>query len=128
MSWNSAAFDEPSSIDPAVFADVAELRFGDAKVLRETGRDVHANGVAYLAGLVIEILLKARLLKQYPHLIQSQTDQLSPEQNKIYRLIWVNHNLKTMLIELPQVVDGLEARDRRFGSDVARDLKKFCAA
>ena len=40
-------------------ATVAERRFDDAAALRATNENARANGVAYLCGYVIEILLKA---------------------------------------------------------------------
>jgi hypothetical protein len=47
-------FTRPAMLKPSTMKTVAERRFDDAAALRDTGRNARANGVAYLAGFVIE--------------------------------------------------------------------------
>ena len=65
MSKRPSVYDRPSNVTPAAMRGVAERRFADATALSRIGKNKHANGVVYLAGYVIEILLKAMLLEVY---------------------------------------------------------------
>jgi len=52
-------------VSPTQLRTVAERRFDDASYLRESGKNARANGAMYLAGFVLECLLKARLIEKY---------------------------------------------------------------
>lgn len=62
----TSIFDKQSTAKPSAMRTVAERRYGDAEALRKTGENERANGVAYLSGFVIEILLKALLIEGHP--------------------------------------------------------------
>jgi hypothetical protein len=59
----AGVFDKQAALKPSAMATVAERRFGDAQALVNTGDNARANGAAYLAGFVVEILLKAQLVR-----------------------------------------------------------------
>jgi hypothetical protein len=52
-------------LTPTQLRTVAERRFADAEALRDTKANARANGTMYLAGFVVECLLKAKLLERY---------------------------------------------------------------
>lgn len=62
----SEIFKPLTDLRPSQLIAVADRRFDDAVALSETGDNARANGVQYLAGLVIEISLKAELVRQHP--------------------------------------------------------------
>ena|SRR5665213_216019 len=119
-------FDKNSRLKSGALAIVAERRFGDAEALAKTDQNVRANGVAYLSGFVIEILLKMQLLKQYPHIAGKQPEKLTEDQRHIWRLIWRQHDLEAMLKQLPHVETSLERKGRYDGEDYVKELKKVC--
>jgi glutathionylspermidine synthase len=115
-------FRSHTALRPSTMATVAERRLDDAQALSDTGRNAHANGVAYLAGFVIEILLKARLVANFP-----ATEVLDAER-KIWSLIWKSHDLEGMLEMMPELEAALEKQAERSGVDYLRHLKSICAA
>lgn len=60
----SSIFDRVA-LRPAQLRTVADRRMADAQFLRSRGGGRHANGAMYLAGFVVECLLKAQLLERY---------------------------------------------------------------
>lgn len=58
-------FDKRSELKPPAMRTVAERRFADAQALINTKMNARANGAIYLAGFVIEILLKTQLDDKY---------------------------------------------------------------
>lgn len=109
-------------------ATVADRRFADAQALRDTKQNAHANGVAYLAGFVIEILLKARLVKKYPIIARKQPYQVLDTEREIWSLIWRRHDLEGMLDSMPELEAALQKASTRTGIDYLANLKKVCAA
>ncbi len=55
-------------LKPNQLRSVAERRFGDAQCLLDSGNPERVNGSIYMAGFVIECLLKAILLDRHPNL------------------------------------------------------------
>ena len=55
-------------LGPTQARTVANRRLGDAQALVDTGENTRANGAIYLGGIVIDCLLKARLMEKFPFL------------------------------------------------------------
>ena len=119
-------FEKSAQLKPGALAIVAERRFGDAEALADTKENVRANGVAYLSGFVIEILLKMQLLKKFPHIARKQPEKLTEDERHIWRLIWRQHDLEAMLKQLPHVETSLERRGRYEGKNYVKELKTVC--
>lgn len=64
----TSVFDKQKVLRPSQLSVVAERRYRDAVALCDTGKNERATGAMYLAGFVIEILLKAQMLVKYPAL------------------------------------------------------------
>jgi hypothetical protein len=106
---------------------VAERRFDDAQCLRQSGANARANGVFYLGGLVIECLLKARLVSQYPSLGAARSpERLSPSDREVWQLIYRSHELDEMLEYMPDIERRLMLADRIDGRNLMRKLKRIC--
>ena len=108
-------------------ASVAERRFGDAEALSRTGENARANGVAYLVGFVVEILLKARLIERYASIARKRQHQLAESEQEIWRLIWRQHNLGGLLDKMEELQASITRRGERDGHDYLAELKKVCA-
>src|SRR5947209_98829 len=100
-------FDKNPVLKPKAMRVVAERRFADAEALRETKQNARANGVAYLAGFVIEILLKARLVAKYPRIAKKRQHELKDDEKGIWRLIWRQHDLEAMLTQMTELEAAL---------------------
>lgn len=123
----SKMFAKSVRLTPSTMSSVAERRFGDAEALRDTGLNARANGVVYLTGFVIEILLKAQLIIKYP-LVANASAQVNGTEAKAYGLVWKSHDLEKMLNALPELQATLRALGERDGTDYAAELKKVCGA
>jgi hypothetical protein len=120
-------FKKQSQLRPSAMATVAQRRFDDAESLRNTGQNARANGVAYLAGFVIEILLKARLVQKFPAIASRREHQLRDDERGVWSLIWRQHNLEKMLSQMPELEAALKKQGERAGRDYVAELKKLCA-
>jgi HEPN domain-containing protein len=120
-------FDKQAELKPSAMTTVAERRFADAEALINTGKNAHANGAAYLAGFVIEILLKAQLVRKFPAIARKHASGVTVTERKVWGLIWRQHDLEAMLSNLAQLEAALKARGRRDGQDYLENLKKICA-
>lgn len=108
-------------------AAVAERRFGDAEALSQTSDNARANGVAYLVGFVVEILLKARLVDKFPEIARKRQHEVIESERDVWRLIWRQHDLEAMLEKMSELEAALKRRGERDGQDYSADLKKVCA-
>jgi hypothetical protein len=106
---------------------VAERRFGDAVALVETDDNARANGAQYLAGIVIEILLKGQLLRLNPQLASLAAEQVGAGDRKVWGLIWRSHSLIEMLDELPLLRWSVKLKGERAGQPYLRWLENVCA-
>jgi len=79
-----SAFAKQYTTTPGQMTAVAERRFRDAEALFETGQNDRANGVVYLCGICIEILLKAQLMKLYPETARSSRSSRWESENARY--------------------------------------------
>jgi len=95
---------EKIRLTPGAMRTVADRRFDDAEALRKTGENARANGAMYLAGFVVECLLKARLLKEHPWLQRSlDPGSLSAKDKQLYLLCYKMHDLEQLLEHLPDL-------------------------
>jgi hypothetical protein len=107
---------------------VADRRFDDASALVGTGENARANGAQYLAGIVIEILLKGQLLRFNPTLSSQDTSAINDRDHRIWNLIWRSHSLLEMLDELPLLRWSVKLKGERAGKPYLRWLENICAA
>ena len=95
-------------LTPSQLRTVAERRFDDAEILRRTGKNARANGAMYMAGFVIECLLKARLLEKYSWLQNARNIGALPKTDlMLYNLCYRMHDLTAILDRLPEVKQRL---------------------
>jgi hypothetical protein len=120
-------FDKQSELKPSAMATVAERRFDDAEALRKTDENARANGVAYLVGFVVEILLKARLVEKFSRVARKRPHQITEDDREVWSLIWRRHDLEAMLESMPELEAALEKKGERAGIDYLGHLKKICA-
>jgi hypothetical protein len=116
--WNRSIY-ERQPLSPAQLVTVAQRRFDDAQALCETGKNKHANGAQYLGGFVIELLLKAKLLRICEKLGQAV-------EGRVEKLLY-SHNLKGILDEMPGVEAEVEKRGERDGEQYRTHLRQICS-
>ena len=119
-------FERQLRLKPSAMVTVAERRFEDARALCDTGQNARANGAAYLAGFVIEILLKAQLVRKFEAVARKQHHELSEAELEVWGLIWRRHDLGGMLAKMRDLEAMLQKRGERDGVNYVADLKK-CA-
>ena len=120
-------YDKLGRVEPSQMWAVAQRRFGDAEALVATGDNARANGAQYLAGLVLDILLKAQLLQTYPQARRPASETDSKVTRRARTLIWQSHELDEMLDLLPNLESAIVERGRRAGVDYLRMLRAICA-
>ena len=103
----------PRLLDPEAYVEAADNRLLDAEVLRDAKRPA---GAFYLAGLAVEIYLKAALLKKNPSLNNSRK-QWTLRETKLRKLLLEQHDLGGLLDEQPDVEAALQ---RMRGTDFDR--------
>jgi hypothetical protein len=110
---------------PAQLRTVADRRFADALYLRNSNRNERANGVMYLAGFVIECLLKAQLVEKYTWLQSTRSsERLSTNDRHLWSLCYRSHDLDEILSHLPELARILIRPNR----DLSVSLRSICAA
>lgn len=115
-------------LGPAQLRTVSDRRLADAEYLRRSRANKHANGAIYLGGIVLECLLKAKLLEHHKWLQNHRGDLSSRTRHEqyLYSLCYQKHDLTALLENLPAVSRQLSAiRGRRL--DLLGMLKKLCA-
>jgi hypothetical protein len=108
----------------------------DAEALRRTGSNARANGAMYLGGFVIECLLKAKLLDEFPwlqnagpqHKADSSRAGRSREDNRLYSLCYQSHDLDEILAKLPGIAQKLSGLEHRESTRLRTSLKNICAS
>jgi len=122
-----SAFAKQYTTTPGQMTAVAERRFRDAEALFETGQNDRANGVVYLCGICIEILLKAQLMKLYPETARKQSQQsMGKREREIWSLIWRSHSLDDMLVQNPKLAAGVRKKGERDQKPYLDWLKAIC--
>lgn len=114
------------SAKPTQPAAVAERRFGDAEALCKTGENARANGAMYLAGLVIDILLKAQLMRQYPEVARKRPHEVTEGERRIWSLIWRSHDLAEMLEQHPSLAAAVAKLGEQAGRPYLTWLNQIC--
>ncbi len=114
-------------LSPSTLLTVADRRLGDAETLRKTGDNARANGVFYLGGIVLEILLKAKLLEKYPSLEHARSPEMAnPAERHVWSLLYRSHDLRAILTELPDLQQRIAVNDTVRGTDLLSKLKRRC--
>lgn len=114
-------------LNPRQLVTVAQRRFDDAEALCDTKQNKHANGALYLGGFVIELLLKAQLLRQWKKLAQARTDELTPEERAVWHLLHRSHDLTEILDRMPYLEAMVEKRGQRDGQPYRTHLRQVCS-
>ncbi len=98
-------------LNPRQLRTVSDRRYADAEYLAKSGKNQHANGVHYIAGFVIECLLKAKLVEQHPILQNTAAVSTSADRDdqRRFSLCYRWHDLQAILEELPEI-EGKLAR------------------
>lgn len=123
----SGIFAKQAVLKPSAMRTVAERRFDDAAALRATKDNARANGVAYLVGFVIEILLKARLVEKFSHIARKAQHAVTKDEREVWLLIWKRHDLEDMLSQMAELEASLKKKGERDNRDYHGQLKKLCA-
>jgi hypothetical protein len=101
-------------VTPSQLAAAADRRFRDAEALYKTGQNERANGVVYLCGITVEILLKAQLMKLYPATARKRSrESMGRQKERIWSLIWRSHDLDEMLDQNPELSAAIKAKGER---------------
>ena len=108
----STIFEKQASLKPSAMRTVAERRFDDAEALRKTKDNVRANGVAYLVGFVIEILLKAKLVEKFSRIAKTPQHLVKDDEREVWSLIWRRHDLDAMLLKMTELQANLKKKRR----------------
>ena len=114
-------------LSPSTLLTVADRRLGDAEALRKTDDNARANGVFYLGGIALEILLKAKLLEKYPSLEHARSPEMAnPAERHVWSLLYRSHDLEAIFTKLPDLQQRIGAADAVHGTDRLRRLKLRC--
>ena len=114
-------------LSPSTLMTVADRRLGDAETLRKTGDNARANGVFYLGGIVLEILLKAKLLEKYPSLEHARSPEMAdPAERHVWSLLYRSHDLESILKNLPELQRRLQSADAVNGGSRLEQLRRRC--
>jgi len=102
---------------------VADRRFDDAQYLRRSKKNKYANGAMYLGGLVLDILLKAKLLEEHPWLQNPPGDlaRRPASERRLHALCYREHDLIGILDRLSR-----RTLDRLDSAGLLKTLKKLC--
>lgn len=105
---------------------VADRRFGDAEALVATGDNARANGAQYLAGIVIEIRLKAELLRLFPGIARKRSHEVASGEREIWSLIWRSHDLLEMLNRTANLRAAVQVAAKNAGEPYDLWLADIC--
>jgi len=113
---------------PSQLRTIADRRFGDAQCLCDSRQNERANGAMYMAGFVIEILLKSRLMEKYPWLQTTRSpEKLSSSDRALWSLCYRSHDLAGLLEQLSEIRQILKLREPHGSERLWRILKSICA-
>jgi len=79
-----------------------------------------------LAGIVIDILLKAQLMRQYPVTARKRQHEVTALERPVWSLIWRSHDLGEMLAHLPGLTIALRKSGDRAGRPYREWLRGIC--
>jgi hypothetical protein len=113
-------------LKPSQLRAVAERRFGDAQCLLDSANQERANGAIYMAGFVLECLLKAMLLERHPNLGKPvDPAKLSSSDREVLNLLY-SHDLEEMIVYLPELKRKLEGITTKTGRSVWHEFAAIC--
>lgn len=114
-------------LKPTQLRTVSDRRLADAECLRRSQANIHANGAIYLGGIVLECLLKAKLLEHHKWLQNHRGDLSSKTRHEqhLYSLCYQKHDLTALLENLPIVSRQLSSIRGRH-QNLLEMLKKLC--
>lgn len=113
-------------LSPSQLRSVADRRFADAECLLNSGDQDRANGAIYMAGFVIECLLKALLLERHRNLQGTVNPAtLSDSDHEVFGLLY-SHALDDMLGFLPEIETKLKGVRTKSGRVAWRELNEIC--
>ena len=92
-----------------------------------TGDNARANGAQYLAGIVVEIRLKAELVRIYPSVAVQRSHDVTESERPVWNLIWRSHNLTEMLERATTLRASVDAAGRRAGRRAGRPYYEWLA-
>ncbi len=114
-------------LKPDQMRAVAERRFGDSKCLVKSNDTDRANGAIYMAGLVIECLLKALLLDRHPNLRAGiDPARLTSSDKEAFNLIYQRHELDDMCGFIPELEKKLSDVKTKSGLSAWREFENIC--
>ncbi len=106
---------------------VADRRLDDARYLCDSGRNARANGAMYLAGFVLELMLKAKLLEKHPVLSNGvRPERGSAALRRAWELCYRSHDLSLLLAALPEVARHVMDADQRGHAGLYSMLQSAC--
>jgi hypothetical protein len=123
----SRIFAKQALVRPSQLLAVAERRFADAAALCATGENARANGAQYLAGITLDILLKAQLMRQHPVVGRKRSHEVEDADRLVWSLIWRSHDLADMLGQLPDLVAAVSTRGEEDGKPYLQWLYSICS-
>jgi hypothetical protein len=107
VAHGASIFGKPT-LNRSSLRTVSDRRYGDAVALRDTKHNERANGAMYMAGFVIECLLKAQLLVEYPWLRTAQQHTLATDEaRRVWGLCYRLHDLDEIYANLPKLQERL---------------------
>jgi hypothetical protein len=123
---SSANIFRKTRLSPSQLRSVAERRFADAKCLLDSGKQERANGAIYMAGFVIECLLKALLLERHQNL-QGKVNPatLSKSDKEVFDLLY-SHDLDDMVGFLPEIETKLSGVRTESGRSAWQEFNVIC--
>lgn len=123
-----ASIFERIRLRPTQLRTVADRRLDDAQYLCDSRLNARANAAMYLAGFVVECLLKAKLLEKFQWLqYTGSPEHLSKHEQRIWSLCYRSHDLDEILGHLPEVFDRVGAFERGREGRLTSGLKSVCA-
>jgi len=113
---------------PTQLRTVADRRYDDAATLCKTGKNARANGAMYLGGFVMECLLKAQLLAEYPWLETAGSPEgRSRNDRHLWSLCYRSHDLDEILAKLPKILERLSRVEQGGSNRLVQSLKGICS-
>jgi hypothetical protein len=118
-----------SRLRPSQMRTVARRRFADAEYLCKSGDNERANGSMYLAGFVIECLLKAKLFERYKWLQSTRSPAaMAAADHEVWSLCYRSHDLDELLAHLPDLANRLSKLPRDAPGAVLNSVKRVCGS
>lgn len=100
-------------LSPSQIRTVSDWRLADATYLSGSRKNNYSNGVIYLAGFVLECLLKALLIEKHAWLqAQREFPHKDRKRQHLWSLVYRSHDLVDILEQLPELSAALGGANR----------------